>query len=79
MKIFSWLASIYGGRKGNNTIRLYIKSFLLLFTIGGITGIIISNAVIDILLHDTYFIVGHFHYVLSIRCSNRGKNRIWNI
>ena len=45
---------------------LYIKTFILLFIIGGITGIIISNAVLDIIYHDTYFIIGNFHTILSI-------------
>lgn len=47
-------------------LKLYIKTFILLFIIGGITGIIISNAVLDIIYHDTYFIIGHFHTILSI-------------
>ena len=66
IKIFSWLASMYSGRKGKGVVRLYIKVFILFFTFGGITGIMMSNAAIDLILHDTYFIVGHFHTILSI-------------
>ena len=66
IKIFSWLASIYGGEKNTSILTLYIKSFIILFILGGITGIIISNALLDIIYHDTYFIIGHFHTILSI-------------
>lgn len=67
VKIISWLATIHGGSKTKEyTLQLYIIGFLILFTIGGLTGIMISNASVDLLLHDTYYIVGHFHYVLSL-------------
>jgi cytochrome c oxidase subunit 1 len=66
IKIFSWLATLYGGRIHYFTPMIYALAFIILFVIGGFTGIVISNAPIDISFHDTYYIVGHFHYILSM-------------
>ncbi len=66
IKIFSWIATMWGGSLTFPTPMLWAIGFIVMFTVGGVTGVILSNAGIDTYMHNTYYVVAHFHYVLSL-------------